>query len=594
MKNKTTLVAALAALIFVAGCAGNSRFTQSTSQVACSVSGSAASIATTAQITVTCSGGTGPYSISSVLIGGRTPDSLTGSNSSFSFSTTLSASLLSMATLQGVSGSLTVRDASGTSSSYSFNILASGTTGTTAGCTLTPSTTAANTGATVTYTAAVASGWGTAPYTFSGFSPGVNGTVSSNLASASSTTASAAATYSLAGSPQASVSISDSSGRTSTCTTSVTVSGSPVSGLSCWLNQSINAAGNAVIQAQSSTGEALAFSSVTPVGDGTVVSLSNPAQISYSTPGVKTVNARAYSVSNASAVCNTGSALTITFNVAAASGSLTCSLGSTQDAATGNTILTVSNTSGRTLAFANLVAGADGTVVGFGNPTTIRYTSSGLKSVTTQAYDIATGMFCNAGQSMTLSFFSNGSAGSALSCALSQGVDSQGRVLITANASNGAALQMVDFTAGQDGSVVNSGNPTAVSYAYAGQKTVSAKAYAPSSGLWCNGGSTLSLSFYAAASNGGSGGPLACTAALSLNPVARGVVSRASFMSTGGTGAVSLLNIVFPSNAGVGVQFISATQANVTFSLSGVIPLTYVIRDSIGNQTSCVVNAQVF
>ncbi len=579
----------LLAVAFVTACAGGAkRANQNLVQgVDCSVSavGSAAS----AQITATCSGGTGPYRISNVQVGGQ---SVSSSSSSFSFTTTFTASVPSMSNLQGVSGSLSIQDSTGANSNYSFNILGGGGGASTVGCTLTPSATTVAAGTAVTFSAAAASGWGTAPYTFSSFLPGTSGSTTSALASTSSSSAQATASYSAAGSSQASVSVVDSAGRSGSCTASVTVSGTG-SGLSCFLSQTVNANGTINIRALSTNGEPLVMSNLTPGQDGTITSAGNPSTVSYASAGSKTITARATSSANSLNQCNGGATLTQTFTVTASGTS--CSLSQVADSS-GNSLVSATSTTGRPLGFASFNPGLDGSVISNGgNPLTVRFTSPGMKNISAQAYDLTSGQFCNGGVPLTLSFYSNGSTGGGqLACSLSQVADAQGRILVSASASNGAPVVFSEFFAGSDGSVLSTGNPTMVSYLFSGQKTVSARAYAPSLGVWCNGGSPITLSFNAGVAGGGSGGPLACNAQLSMNPVNRGMLTVAGFTSTGGVGAVSLLNIISPTGAGVSVQYTSATRANVVFGLSGYIPLTYIVQDSRGVQASCVINAQVY
>jgi trimeric autotransporter adhesin len=585
--TQKTFLSSLLAIVLISACAGGAnRATQTLGNgVDCSVSAVASTAGASAQVTATCSGGKGPYRISNVQIGGRSVES---TSSTFSFTTTFSVSVPSMSNLQGVSGSLSLQDSLGAVATYSFNIL--GGSISSDACTLTPSTASVAAGSTVTFSAAAASGWGTAPYTFSSFLPGTNGSATSALSATSSSTAQAIASYSAAGVSQASVSVADSSGRSGSCTASVTVN---TSSFSCFLSQTVNANGTINIQALSNNGEPLTLVGLTPGQDGTIVSSGNPSTISYTSAGSKTVTARASSVSNPLNQCNGGATLTQTFTVSASGTS--CSLSQSADS-NGNSMVTATSTSGRALGFASFNPGLDGSVISNGgNPIYVRFNSPGMKSVSAQVYDLSSGQFCNGGVPITLSFYSNGSTGGGqLSCSLSQVADAQGRILVSASASNGVPVAFAEFFAGSDGSVLSTGNPTTVSYLFSGQKTVSARAYAPSLGVWCNGGSPITLTFNAGVAGGGSGGPLACNAQLSLNPVNRGMVSVAGFTSTGGIGAVSLLNIIAPTQAGVSVQYTGATRANVVFGLSGWIPLTYIVQDSRGAQASCVIQAQVY
>jgi len=229
-----------ALLLVVVGCSSNTS-TQSDTSLTCSVS-SASILNSSNQVglTVTATGGEASYYVSSVNVNGYAGSLISGS-SSFSSSSALTMSFASLtyATLQaGATGTVSIYDSadSAASTSCSFYVGTATTSSSSLACTMTPSSTTPYLNSATTFTV-VGSG-GTSPYTFSNFVPGTYGSVTSALAAVSSLQATAAASYSYAGSVTPSVQITDSLGNVSTCSTALTVqstsSGTGTSGyLSC-------------------------------------------------------------------------------------------------------------------------------------------------------------------------------------------------------------------------------------------------------------------------------------------------------------------------------------------------------------------------
>ncbi len=581
--------------LIVVGCSRGTTDVQTTVNISCTVSGSAAVNSSTGNITAFCSGGTAPYSISSIRVGGQTPDSVSGTQSGFSYSTNLTVTDYSMTNLQGVGGTLTVSDSAGASSTYNFSITTSGSSAST-GCTLTASSSSVAANTSVTLTAVGNTSWGTAPFAFSSLSLGTNGVVTQALASTSTAQAQAIVQYSAAGSAAPSVSVMDATGKSSSCSTSLVITASTGTAPTCYLTQTIGANNNVSVQAVANDGQALSISNLAPGANGTIYSAGNPTVISYSAAGSKTVTANAASVATGLS-CNGGAALSTTFYAPASTGSgssMTCSVAQTFDSQ-GRAVFTATSSNGQALAFANFNAGADGTVVTNANPMVVAYSTSGTKTISTQAYSTSTGTYCNGGAIWTQSFYANASVGGGgLSCSYQLTSDAAQRLVIRLIASTGEDLSIVNVNPGSGGSIYIAGNPTTLAYSTAGVKNISLQAYSPSRGLWCGNGAAVSISTYAPVSSGTSGGPLACTVVLSANPVSRGQTVVAGFQSTGGYGAVSLLNIGYSAYSGVSGVFTSATQANLNFGYSGIVPITLTVRDSVGAIATCNTSVTVY
>lgn len=240
-------------LFLVVGCSSNTS-TQSGTTLTCSVS-SASILNSSNQVglTITASGGTASYYISNVAVSGATGALVSGSSSfSSSSAVTLQFSSLTYATLQaGATGTVSIYDSSDTveSTSCSFYVGTATTSSSSLACTITPSTTTPYLNSSDTFTI-VGSG-GTAPYTFSNFSPGAYGTVTSALTSSSTVQASAAASYSYAGAVTPSVQITDSVGNISTCSTALTVQSTSTStGTSGYLSCTVSLSPTSVARGQ--------------------------------------------------------------------------------------------------------------------------------------------------------------------------------------------------------------------------------------------------------------------------------------------------------------------------------------------------------
>jgi len=202
--------------------------TTSSSALSCYVS-SATVVSNTNQVTfvLSASGGTASYGVSSVTANGYTGALYSGS-ASFSSSNTLTLqfSSLTYSTLQGASGTVSIYDADDSTTSCAFTVGTSTTLTSSNGlaCTMTPSTTSPYLNQSLSFTI-VGSG-GTSPYTYSNFSPGTYGSVTSTLAAVSTTQGSVSASYSYAGTVTPSVQITDSLGNVASCSTSLVVQNS--------------------------------------------------------------------------------------------------------------------------------------------------------------------------------------------------------------------------------------------------------------------------------------------------------------------------------------------------------------------------------
>lgn len=489
--------------LFVIGCSRNAS-PQSILSVSCDVSASATANSSSALISVACSGGTSPYSISNLLIGGQTPDSITGNQSGFSFSTNLTVTDNSMTNLQNVSGSLTVTDTSGASARSTFNILGNGDLFGSTACTLTASA-SATVNQSVTLTAVGNTTWGTAPFTFSNLVAGSNGSVTQALATTSTVQAQAIAVYSAAGSPAPSVSVMDSTGKTGTCSTSLVVTGASGSAPVCSISQNIGANNNVTIQAIANDGQALTISNLNAGANGTVFSAGNPTVLAYSVAGTKTVSFNANSTATGLA-CNGGAALTTTFYAPASTGTssgMTCSIAQSTDSQ-GRVVFTATSSNGQALNFLNFNAGLNGSIVTQGNPLTVAYSTAGTKTISTQAYSTSTGLFCNGGAVWSQSFYANVSAaGAGLSCSYQLSADAANRLVVRLFSNTGETLQIINVNPGSGGSIYSSGNPTTIAYSTAGLKTISLQAYAPATGAWCGSGAPSTFSVNVQASTGG-------------------------------------------------------------------------------------------
>jgi len=310
----------LLACAFVAGCARTGSQTQSF--MSCTVSASNVS-GSSAQLFISCGGGTAPYSVTSLTVGGRVPTNISGVSTGFSASTTLSVT--DSSSLNGQSGAITVADSSSDSlgSNFTFVIGSGGLSGGT-GCTMavdSPSQTV-STNQTLGFTATVSGGWGSAPYTFYSFTPGTSGVTVQNPTAQTSTSARATAYYTAAGSPTATMNVRDASGTTQSCSYTFTVSGSSTVPTTCTAancnltcNASVMQTSNGLIgfQMTSTTGEALTLYNLNPGAGGSISSNGNPTYITYGYGGAKTVTLQAYAANGAA--CNNGNVMSWNFNV---------------------------------------------------------------------------------------------------------------------------------------------------------------------------------------------------------------------------------------------------------------------------------------
>jgi hypothetical protein len=155
-------------------------------------------------------------------------------------------------------------------------------------------------------------------------------------------------------------------------------------------------------------------------------------------------------------------------------------------------------------------------------------------------------------------------------------------------------LNFANLNVGTGGSIYAYGNPVTIAYSSAGLKTISAQVYSTQTGAYCNGGNALSTTVNALVATGSSTSSLACNVVLSANPVNRNQAVLVGFQATGGNGAVSLLNLIYPTNSGITGQYISATQANLTFGSSGQIPFSITVRDSVGATAICSTTVTVY
>ncbi len=303
----SALVLGAALLVAVACSSGSS--TQAFS--GCVVTSSLTS-SSTVQLTVTCSGGKAPYTISAISIGGVTVTSITGTTSAFSGSTVLTATMAGVA--NGQVGSISVYDSSSnaTPQSYSFTVGASSVLSGSTGCSIAANIASPSVNQTVVYTFSVSGSWGTAPYTFSSFNPGTNGTTVQGVATTSSTQGTASATYRVASTPTASVSVTDSRGTLQTCSTQVTVGGggsgsSGTSGtIACHISGTYNSDGSISFELTSDANpmDPLVVTSFDPGLNGSIINSSGyPFIARYTAGGTKTVTAVAYSQSS-NAACN--------------------------------------------------------------------------------------------------------------------------------------------------------------------------------------------------------------------------------------------------------------------------------------------------
>jgi hypothetical protein len=297
-----------AALLIAAACSGgasNQAFS------GCVVTSSLVGTSTV-QLTVNCSGGSAPYTVSSVSIGGVAVTQITGTTTGFSGSTVLTATMAGLA--NGQIGSMSVYDSSSgaTPQSYSFTVGSSSILSGSTGCTISASVASPAINQLVTYTFSVTGSWGIAPYTFSSFNPGTNGTTVQSAVSTGSTQGTASATYPIAGSPTATVSVTDSRGSLQNCNTQISVggggtgTGTGTSGtITCTISGSYNSDGTIAFELTSASNpsDPLAVTSFDPGLNGTIINSGYPFIARYTAGGTKTVTATAYSTTT-NAVCN--------------------------------------------------------------------------------------------------------------------------------------------------------------------------------------------------------------------------------------------------------------------------------------------------
>lgn len=311
IKKTQTLVLASAAILALGACSKSS--TQSANGFYCSVN--SVNLVGTNQLSmnISASGGNPNYTISSASVSGYTGYLASGSTTFASSQfMTLQFSGVTNSSLQGDMGTVTIYDSSNASSSCSFLVPGTGTNG--VSCTMTPSTTAPGLNQAVSYS--ITGSGGTGSYTFSNFTPGTAGTITSNLSTISSTQATASASYSTAGTSYPSVYVTDSSGNSGSCSSTVTVqsTSNPGGTFGCTLAYSVSG-GNVTLTATSSNGEPLRFASINAGStDGYVSSFNNPSTVTYSASGQKTVTATAYSTTT-NTYCNGGNSMTASFYV---------------------------------------------------------------------------------------------------------------------------------------------------------------------------------------------------------------------------------------------------------------------------------------
>lgn len=317
----------LTALILT-GCASDSS-TQSSDSLSCSatsaylVSGSSNQIS----LAISATGGTANYTLSSVVISGYSGTLVSGSSStSFSSDTypTIYFSSLSSSSLSGATGTVTITDSSSSNEATSCSFTVGSSSSSALSCSMSPATSTPYVNVVDQIT--ISGSGGTAPYTFSGFSAGNYGTVTTSL-STSNSQGSVAVSYYASGTATPSVTITDSYGNSANCSTTLSVqsSSSSSSSPSCYLTHSIS--GNSVfLSATSSNGQSVTFASISPGADGSIGSYGNPATLNYSSSGTKYVSVTGYLTSSGQ-YCNSGSAMTDSFYVGygySSGGSLGC------------------------------------------------------------------------------------------------------------------------------------------------------------------------------------------------------------------------------------------------------------------------------
>lgn len=239
---------------------------------------------------------------------------------------------------------------------------------------------------------------GTAPYQFSNFVPGASSTVVSPLSATSATTASATAKYTTSGLRTASTTVSDNAGAQVTCSTSVNVAPAP-------------------------SVSVVASPATSVVFGNTITLTATPANFS-STPTYNFTTSRSgvNIVKNGAVASVTSSTAqsTFTVTVTATAGSQTAtttidlsflnptSLPCTLSHASGtyypndNVVFNVTATSGEALEITGFSTNSDATQVSStASSRTIRYSTSGSKTVYATARSVSTGALCQAGATLS-------------------------------------------------------------------------------------------------------------------------------------------------------------------------------------------------
>ncbi|MBY0372315.1 hypothetical protein K2X33_16665 [bacterium] len=226
-RNQPILLAALGLTMWVIqACSSGSSSLQS--GMNCAISAAQDTTRSNAvALSISCGGGTAPYSVASLTLAGATPDSVTGTSTGFSSTTTLTVYDYSYSNFSGLAGTVAVYDSASVSSQavgYSFTVTTSSGSTSTGSCTIAAGNSSPSIGQSVTFTLTTDT-FGSSPYTFNSFSAGSYGTVSQSPVKISDTQSQAVASFSQTGTQTVSASVYDNMGATRSCSTTVTVGG---------------------------------------------------------------------------------------------------------------------------------------------------------------------------------------------------------------------------------------------------------------------------------------------------------------------------------------------------------------------------------
>ncbi len=225
------------------------------------------------------------------------------------------------------------------------------------------------------------------------------------------------------------------------------------------------------------------------------------------------------------------------------------------------------------------------------------YSAAGTPTASITVRD-ATGVSKTCSTQITVGTTGGGGGTGSIACHITGMNYSDGTIAfeLIADANPNDRLAITSFDPGLGGTVLNSGYPVVVRYSSGGTKSVTAAAYSTSSGATCN-----VTPFVFNYGNGGIVPPntgTACSVPLTVfsNPSGRSVPVQ---ISVGG--GASLVTVLFPTNAGVSFYFTSITSAVFYFPYASSMlgyasgyPLTLILRDSKGAQTTCSVSQVIY